>query len=101
MAEERKLQVRKVDVFQLRMNVAASVGVSYVNTQLAFNLLPTVIVLGVPKQKLCPVQENHISNTSCDFAHRPDISTDISTKCLILFIFFSCCEKAPPGWLHL
>lgn len=32
MAEERKLQVGKVDVLLLRMNVAADVGVSYVNT---------------------------------------------------------------------
>lgn len=96
MAEERKLQVRKVDVFPLRMNVAADVGVSYVNTWLAFNLLPTDILLGVPKQKLCPAQENHIS-TSCDFAYEPDIST----KYLILLFFFSHCEKAPTGWLHL
>lgn len=61
MAEERKLQVGKVDVFQLRMNVAADVGVSYVNTWLAFNLLPAVTLLGVLKQKLCPVQKikNH------------------------------------------
>lgn len=86
MAEEGKLQVRKVDVFQLRMNVAADVGVSYVNTWLAFNLLPAVTLLGVLKQKLCPVQKsiNHISNTSCDFAHEPEIST----KYLIVFLFF-------------
>lgn len=57
MAEQKKLQVRKVDVFQLRMNVAADVGVSYVNTWLAFNLLPAVILLGILKQKLCPVQK--------------------------------------------
>lgn len=91
MAEERKLQVRKVDVFPLRMNVAADVGVSYVNTWLAFNLLPTDILLGVPKQKLCPAQENHISNTSCDFAYEPDIST----KYLILLFFFPIVKKLP------
>lgn len=96
MAEERKLQVRKVDVFPLRMNVAADVGVSYVNTWLAFNLLPTDILLGVPKQKLS-LHRNPISNTSCDFAYEPDIST----KYLILLFFFSHCEKAPTGWLHL
>lgn len=84
MAEDRKLQVRKVDVFQLRMNVAADVGVSFINTWLAFNLLPAVILLGALKQKLCPVQKNCISNTSCDFAHKPDIST----KYLIFLILF-------------
>lgn len=47
-AKEKKLRVRKVNVFQLRMNVVADVGVSYVNTWLAFNLLPTVILLEVP-----------------------------------------------------
>jgi len=47
-AKERKLQVRKVNVFQLRMNVVADVGVSYVNTLLAFNLLPTVICVRSP-----------------------------------------------------
>lgn len=88
MAEERKLQVEKVDVFQLRMNVAADVGGSYVNTQLTFNLLPAVILLGVLKQKLYPVQKNHISNTTCDFAHEPDIST----KYLIFLGFFSVVE---------
>lgn len=41
--EERKLQVRKVNVFQLRMSVAADVGVSYITKWLAFHLLPTVI----------------------------------------------------------
>lgn len=48
MAEERKLQVRKINVFQLRMNVAADVGVSYVNTWLAFNLLLAVIFVRNP-----------------------------------------------------
>lgn len=48
MAKERKLQVRKINVFQLRMNVVTDVGVSYVNTWLAFNLLLTVIFVRNP-----------------------------------------------------
>lgn len=47
-AKERKLQVRKINVFQLRMNVAADVGVSYVNTWLAFDFLSTVIFVRSP-----------------------------------------------------
>lgn len=62
--------------------MAADVGVSYINTWLAFNLLPAVILLGALKQKLCPVQKNHISNTSRDFA----LELDISTKYLIFLI---------------
>lgn len=86
MAEERKLQVREVDVFQLRMNVAADAGVSYINTWLTFNLLPAVILLGALKQKLCPVQKTHISNTSCDFAHEPDISTKYLIFLILLLL---------------
>lgn len=42
-AKERKLQVRKANVFQQRVNVVAGVGVSYVNSWLDFNLLLIVI----------------------------------------------------------
>lgn len=72
--------------------MVADVGVSYVNTWLAFNLLPTVILLEVLKQKLCHVQENRISNTSCDFAYEPDICT----KFLIFLLNFYSIEKNLP-----
>lgn len=74
MAEEKKLQVRKVDVFQLRMNVAADVGVSYVNTWLAFNLLPAVILLGILKQKLCPVRKKITTQILLGILHMSLIS---------------------------
>lgn len=59
-AKERKSQVRKANVFQLRMNVEADVGVSYVNTWLAFDLLPIAIFVKGSKQKLYHVHKNDI-----------------------------------------
>jgi len=53
-AKERKSQVRKANVFQLRMNVEADVGVSYVNTWLAFDLLPIVTFVKRQQAKALP-----------------------------------------------
>lgn len=53
-AKERKSQVRKANVFQLRMNVEADVGVSYVNTWLAFDLFPIVTFVKRQQAKALP-----------------------------------------------
>lgn len=53
-AKERKSQVRKANVFQLRMNVEADVGVNYVNTWLAFDLLPIVTFVKRQQAKALP-----------------------------------------------
>jgi len=46
--------VRKANVFQLRMNVEADVGVNYVNTWLAFDLLPIVTFVKRQQAKALP-----------------------------------------------
>jgi len=53
-AKERKSQVRKANVIQLRMNVEADVGVNYVNTWLAFDLLPIVTFVKRQQAKALP-----------------------------------------------
>lgn len=68
----------------------ADVGISYVNTWLI--CCPLSSLLEILKQKLCHVQENYISDASCDFAYEPDILI----KFLIFLLNFYSIEKNLP-----